>query len=212
MPWILRKFFKQHILCVVLFVCSILFFLNRKYIISAVFFIGCIMAYISIFVCRAAIKKSKLQNKDFLPESETRNVEYLIIGDMYKPTETGSYIQISAPNRSLDACYEILKHTHSILDDKKGKVILVIKKHNIDKNKYSFFDLPFLHEITIKRLKLSVDIGKLPVLHTLINLFGNLKFLFDIKSIGYKETDINADYIKKFCADRGYSLSFKIKK
>ena len=100
-------FFIPQLLLVIITVylfCAILFWLNRK-----------------------ALKKIQDQKEPFKIGGKIRNVHYLIIGDMAKPSimvpANQSFVQIKAPNRSLRASFEILKHTSSILDEDEGNVI-----------------------------------------------------------------------------------------
>ncbi len=156
-------------------------------------------------------KKIYYQAQPFSSRCTVRNVQYLLIGDLCQPDNfipTGStYIQIAAPGRSLKACYEILRHTFSILDEGNAHVIFVIRKKYFSK-KYTLFDYPLflLSPISVKRLGLTKDIWKLNIpifaapiksLEYLINLKGHYKYpLLSLPS-----------EITAFCKERNISLT-----
>ena len=70
---------------------------------------------------RLAFSRNNIQIQPFGAYSEIRNVDVLIIGDMINPCivvkDGQSYVQIKAPFRNLESCYELVRHTHSILND-----------------------------------------------------------------------------------------------
>lgn len=118
----------------------------------------CIAFLIAFLICNDMIKKK--QNKQriaFGIYSDIRNVDCLVIGDIVNLTNIipigRSFIQITAVGRSLEASYEILKHTSSILRENGGEVYLVTDE-NIQREKFSVFDIQWLHPITILKYNL----------------------------------------------------------
>lgn len=211
MPWFLKRFIKLHIVCVILLLVAMLLFAMKMYTVSAMLILGIMYIYFTIFIYKVTLRKSEMQNMVFSPQSKVRNVQYLIIGDMYKAEENGESVQIFAPERGLEACYEILKSTHSILKDNGGIVVIALKKRNVKKRGYSIFDMPFFHHITLERMRLEGSIPKQSIKHVMLHPIIYLIFALDIKCKGYKERNISEDVISKFCDDRGYKLIFKLK-
>ena len=206
----LKYLFKKSLIPFILVICSAICFIVKLNICGFLFVVGFI-AYCFIFVLQILmIKKINSQSKPFSAFSNIRNVKYLILGDMYKPTELGSFVQIASPERTLESCYEILRHTHSILDEKNGTVVIAIKRKNIHKNDFSVLDFPFFHTITFKRLgikKTKNGMSKFILLHPM----RALHFLFGIKKANYVEENLDESKIKSFCQERGYNLVYKIR-
>lgn len=145
-----------------------------------------------------------------------RNIDCLVIGDMYQlPDEwirDKRIVQLAAPNRSLAASYEILRHTHSILrDDGKAEVIIAVKEKNIDKEKFNLFDIPFFHYISIELKKLNNLKRKenYPLLFEPIN---TIILLFNIKSKKFQKKENLSDEVTDFCLKRGYTVEYYCKK
>ena len=110
---------------------------------------------ILFFLNWAVVKKNNNQKNPLNVYSDIRNVDYLVIGeycDVGKIIPGGkTCVRILAPRRSYEASYQILRHTHSILKEEGGTVIICAEKME---RKYSVFDIPFFHPITIKKLNL----------------------------------------------------------
>ena len=155
-----------------------------------------------------AVIKNRRQAAPFNPKSEIRNVHTLIIGDMIDPEitgTTGDFVQIFAPGRSLQSCIEILRHTHSILDDKKDDscVIFAVKKGN--DYGFSVWDIPFFHTITIRKYGLG-KLNRLRRFPALICPIIAILMTLGIKRRDYRESFALTDEALKFCRERGYKL------
>ena len=167
--------------------CAILFWLNRK-----------------------ALKKIQDQKEPFKIGGKIRNVHYLIIGDMAEPSTmvppNQSFVQIKAPNRSLKASFEILRHTSSILDEDKGNVIIAVKKRNIE-NTFSVFDIPFLYNLSIKKLRVGnlSKMSKYPILKDPVSTV--LLVINHCSKRWHLSTCPNEDVVK-FCVERNINLKY----
>lgn len=206
----LKYLFKKSLIPFILVICSAICFIVKMNICGFLFVVGFI-AYCFICVLQIlVIKKINSQSKPFSAFSNIRNVKYLILGDMYKPTEQRSFVQIASPERTLESCYEILRHTHSILDEKNGTVVIAIKRENINKNKFSELDLSFFHTITLKRLGIKRTKNYL-TRFILLHPIRTILFLLGRKKPNYTEENIEENKIKSFCQERGYNLVYKIR-
>ncbi len=209
MPWFLKAFIKYHIVAVATFLLGILCIYFGSYISGVVLLFGFIYIYFALFTYRQVLKKYKKQSEVFSPSSLVRNVDYLVIGDMYSVEEKGSYVQISSPDRGIEAIFEILKHTHSILKE-GGCVILALREKNIEKSGFSIFDIPFFHHITVERLKKENRTLRGGVKSVLAHPLMYLGYVLDVKK-RYFEQEIENEPIEKFCSERGYELIYKIR-
>ena len=179
--------------------------------------IACVAAFfvlIFFLLNLVAVRKMNSQKIPFNPRSVTRNVDYLIIGDMCDPNQLISsgktYVQLSAPDRNLMSAYEILRHTYSILDEKYGTVVFVIKDKYINVERFSIFDIPLFHKITINRLNLKMMIIKanFPFLFSPLK---SIKLLLGIKISGWKNCECPKKKINQFCEERSIKLIYYYK-
>ena len=159
-----------------------------------------------------AYRQNRKQAAVFGAYSDVRNVNVLIIGDMIAPEVVGagrSFVQVCAPGRGLRSCYEVLRHTHSILDDEGGDscVVIALKAKNRGKMDFSVFDVPFFHRITVKKYGLErlCRLEKFPVIYEPLGIFAAA---FGIKSRGWHEEGCFSPEIEKFCDERGYRVRF----
>lgn len=152
------------------------------------------------------------QVRVFYPTSQIRNVDYLIIGDMYKPTDINlsgkKVVHIYAPRRTLIAAYEILRHTYSIIKE-NGTVVVALNRKNVGLNKYNIFDIPFFHPITIKKLGL-LNLKKWSRLPILIAPMITFRMICGCGK-GYKTCECPNKEIVDFCLERSIDLVYKIK-
>ncbi len=147
----------------------------------------------------------------FGAQSNIRNIDYLVISDMcnvedFIPAQS-TYIQIAVPGRGENSAFEILKHTHSILKE-NGTVVIAVNKRN---KRFSIFDVPFLHRITIKKYRLErlCMMYKNPLFFAPI---ASLKILFGGGRSAYNiERNID-NKVGSFCHERGYELIYLEKK
>lgn len=88
-----------------------------------------------------------------------RNYERLIIGEYFDERLLGkkkknSIAFLTPTRRSPKMTFELIKRLYSLLDEKEGELVVVLSKQEDDKDKVSVFDIPYLHEITIRFLGL----------------------------------------------------------
>ena len=152
------------------------------------------------------------QVRAFYPMSQVRNVDYLIIGDMYKPSDIDlsekEVVHIYAPQRTLIAAYEILRHTFSIVKE-NGTVVFAINRRNVGSNKYTVYDIPFFHEITIRKLRLQKlrRWSKFPIFVAPMMTIRMILGFCD----GYKICECPSKEISDFCLERSIKFVYKIK-
>lgn len=146
----------------------------------------------------------------FNAKSKVRNIDCLIIGDMavvddfYE--EYKQVVQLYAPNRTLNASYEILKHTYSIVKE-NGKVIIAYKMKNKDRNNYSVFDIPYFHNVTINRLHIH-NVKWKKYFPLCFDFCGSIGFLLNKRKL-YKNKILEKDEIYDFCLKRGLELEYR---
>lgn len=160
----------------------------------------------------AVSQKMRRQKAPFDTRSRVRNVDHLVIGDLFPapahiPAET-TYVQISAPDRSLAASYEILRHTSSILREQGGTVILATQDKNVDKYRFSLFDVPFFTGFTLDRLHLKRFAWEV-CLPIIFEPFRSIRFLLDKGRSDWTTAECPMKEICTFCAERGFLLIYK---
>jgi hypothetical protein len=174
-------------------------------------FVGITLVILIIIVMLNRRIKSRLRKQiaPFYSRSMIRNVDYLIIGDICDPStflpEKSTYIYIGRPNRGFVVSYQILRHTHSILKDKGGEVVFVIKSNCLKSEEFSVFDIPFLHNTTIKELGLEkiVRRNRWPLIFEPII---SVKFIMNRNCSIFKCIDCPDEEIITFCRDRNFTF------
>lgn len=143
---------KIAILC--LLALSILLLFTKVWIISIL-----ILLAVLLYVLNKIVRESTNKMQLLSARREIKKYQYLIIGDMCPHSILKNYISqpsnsliLLSPNRSLDASYQILLHTISILDENGTCIIIDSGKQY--KNPYTIFDIPYLSLITRKELKI----------------------------------------------------------
>ena len=148
----------------------------------------------------------------FYAGSKLRNVDALIIGDMvdvkdlYIDFDGVQVVELCAPDRTLVAAYEILRHTYSILK-KNGKVIIACKKENVNKTNYSIFDIVYFHVVTIKRLNIE-SLQRKVILPLLTEPVNTVNFLVNTRK-KYNSSTCPCYDIIEFCERRGLNLEYR---
>ena len=103
-------------------------------------------------------KEMQRELRPFEPGSLVRNVDYLIIGELCRTEnivpEGSKFLQLKIPGCSLDAAYEVLRHSFSILKENGGVAVLAYKNKSCSAHEHSLFDVNFLIPLTIQRLHL----------------------------------------------------------
>lgn len=140
-----------------------------------------------------------------------RNYKYLVVGDWCNIEELvkgDKFISFLSPEkRSPHTILELVRRLYSLLDEETGILIIVLNEEYSLKKRFSVFDIPFLHEITLKAngigwMKYAV---RLPLLFSPCKSF----MLFQDKKVCFKEIECPFPEITRFCNDRGIHLKFK---
>lgn len=171
---------------------------------------------IAAYINYIAYRNNIIELKPFGTYSMVRNVDLLIIGDLFDPSDIlrngQSYVQIAAPGRTMEAAFELLRHTHSILNDETGKseIVLAICRKNLNKCNFSVWDVPFFHRITVERYRLQIlrRMSKVPII---IDLCGTIRLFLGKKSKSYIEESCGRQDVEAFCRERGYNLRLFVK-
>jgi hypothetical protein len=149
------------------------------------------------------------QYEPFTAKSKIRNVDCLIIGEICNPQKVmpahcNNYVQIKIPDSSLFSCFEILKHTSSIIREQGGRVIFVVNERKKFET-FNVFDTYFFHKITINKYGLSSlkKKARLPFLFSPIKSF---KLLFASKNKKLRLMECLDEEIAVFCEERAYIL------
>lgn len=159
---------------------------------------------------RYAVRIIESQKAPFQIYGNIRNVDYLIIGDMIDATSIvphdKRYVQIKAHSRSLNAAFEILKHTSSILDEDNGNVIIAVKKNKAN-GSFSIFDIPFLYNLTIKKYGIE-KLVRLSHFPFLIKPISTIMLLLNTYNKNWKEVKCPNKEIISFCDERNFRLKY----
>lgn len=207
MSGVLRSKKKIAVLISFIVACLCVVMLGVCLKLGLVFYIVVYFLMFSVAALTFAVwRKMKGMSAPFGTFSNIRNVDYLIIGDFcnaedYVP-KGSSFVQVAAPGRGLNSSYQILRHTHSILKENGGNVVIVLGK---SKKEFTIFDMPFLHPITIKKYHLEL----LKMKSKLTFIFAPLDSVrFLLGSVSKYSLVQSADAeLASFCAERGYSLT-----
>ena len=141
---------KIAILCMLALSIPLLF--TKVWIISIL-----ILLAVLLYVLNKIVRESTNKMPLLSARREIKKYQYLIIGDVCPHSILKNYISqpsnsliLLSPNRSLDASYQILLHTISILDE-NGTCIIIDSGKQI-KKPYTIFDIPYLSLIARKEL------------------------------------------------------------
>ena len=143
---------------------------------------------------------------------QARNVDYLIVGDMADIRdiceEGKKIVCIMSPNRSLECSFWILKRMFSLLDEKAGKAIIIVKKENIKKQGVTLFEYSFLSPVYRNILKVSYleKQRKHPFFYSPIRSF---LLVCGIKHKSVK-TGCLDNNIEEFCRVRGINVEYRL--
>lgn len=152
------------------------------------------------------VRKMNQQKALFGTYSKIRNADFLVIGDIPHKTaqrisERGKTVTIYLPGCTLAGAYEVLRHTFSILKENGGRVVLVVRKKNIEKTGYSPFEISFFHPVTINRLELKnvKFMRRFPIVFAPVKSMMFLSGIKEAKSVSeFCDKEISA-----FCSERG---------
>lgn len=163
---------------------------------------------------RAVIRKMNRQAAPFYVKSRIRNVSNLVIGDIFHGTGgisemSEDTVSIYLPGCTLAGAYEVLRHTFSILKENGGKAVIIVKDKNINRLKYSPFEMRFFHPITFKRLKLRN--GKAAVrFPVLFAPFKSFDYICGRTKTGEHRKYYDCE-MDRFCSERGMELKIVVR-
>lgn len=171
-------------------------------------FCGCCIILLNI-----QIRKKLDAQADFSYRGRPiRNVDYLIIGDLIRLDFLNSMdyriVQILSPDRTLEGAFWVLKRTFSLVNEESGKVIIAIKKNNIEKKHVSIFEYPFLSNIHKNILGITNLERKrrYPLFYSPII---SLKLIIGHCHTSYPY-NCPSEEILTFCQERGLCLEFRM--
>lgn len=207
MSWVLKIQRNKKKICAFIVVACLLLvsFLVNVYLGIAYTICACIL-----ILNEVVYRKNRRQVRVFSPASKTRNVDYLVIGDMCDADKVvlkgKTYVQLSAPNRTLKSAYEIARHTFSILDEREANLVFVVKKQNLNGG-YSHFDYPIfqLSPISMKRLGLE-KAQKVQRLNYLLHPIQSIQFMLNIKITSINEINEIPQELAMFCKERNIRI------
>ena len=164
-----------------------------------------------LFLNHVILKKTN-KSRFFSSKREIKKYNSLVIGDVcsenilksYLP-KAGNSIEIMMYGRSLEASFQILLHTFSILED--GSVCVIIHDGKNKRCEYNLFDIPYFNLITLKELGLEKLIRKsnMPLFFEPIK---SIRFLLGITYSHYKLADCPDERIVKFCENKNIRLKY----
>lgn len=126
---------------------------------GAYLLLGLYTAVLLLLACDIyAYEKNRKNARELNATGTIRNVDYLIIGDMCSIKDIvpsgATYFAICCPGRSMFASYEIMRHTFSIAKE-EGYVVIACRRDRIDSREITVFDMPYLNQLSIKRMNLA---------------------------------------------------------
>ncbi len=201
---------KKELICLmaVLSVSTMCIFLFPK--LMWLFIIAIILLVVEYILNRYVLRNLQLQKTPFQINSNVRNVDFLIIGDMIDSSmvipQGKSFVQIKAPNRTLYGAFEILKHTSSILDEDNGNVVIAIKNVK-PKNYFLIFDIPFFYNLTIKKYDIE-KFAKLSRVPFLVKPLSSIKLLLNICNKKWEAKSCPDTDVVGFCDERSIHLMY----
>ena len=184
MSWLLKN---KKIIIVGLLCSAIILSFTKLWVLSLL-----IILAIGLFALNKIVLRKSNKMPLFSARREIKKYKYLVIGDLCPSSVLKKYIKqqddalmILAPRRSLDASYQILLHTISILDE--NGMCIIIGPRRCPKRVYTVFDVPYLNFITRKELHIEwlAMRASFPILYEPIKTFSIL-FNISLGHIKYK--------------------------
>lgn len=196
------------ILCCPLFgVIALVCALARLYILALIFLLAALIWGLNLIL----LYQRKKELAPFGVYSHIRNVDFLLIGDICKADaivpEGKTFIQLAVPDCGLLSCYELLRHTFSILKEEGGTVVIITRPKNENRH-YSVFDIPYFNDITVKRLHLEELKQKSPF-PVIFSPIGSVKKLLNSSQGILQDTNCKMPEIGQFCDERNITLCCK---
>lgn len=188
---------------------TFIFAFTTWWIVSVLIIIGLCLLLVNLIILLKTDKRRLLS-----AHRDIRQYKYLVIGDECAPSrlrdfvnESDGIFSIMSPGRSLEASYQILLHTSSVLKD-KGVCVILYGGQTV-KKKYDIFDVPYFSMITRKELGLKS--GFKTLLPLLFEPCKSVQILCGLFPSGYKLADCPMAELKSFCQERGFSLIYLTK-
>lgn len=141
-----------------------------------------------------------------------RNYQYLIIGELCDLStlipKGAHHIDFLAPRRSAYSCLELTKRLYSLLDEENGELLIIVTKEEENSRKISVFDIPYLHEVTLKILHLSW-MRNLRFLPLCFAPFSAFSYFFPLKKVEFIDAVCPSKELLNFCESRNIRLVYK---
>lgn len=142
-----------------------------------------------------------------------RNYKRLVIGEMCDEKKTfgqnGETICFLSPaKRSPQMIFELIKRLYSLLDEKSGELFIVQHRSSEKNDKISVFDIPYLHEITLRSFGITYMkwTSRFPLF---VEPLASFRFLLNCSShIALIEDICPYNKIVTFCKDRNINVRF----
>ncbi len=147
----------------------------------------------------------------FSANREIKKYHTLIIGEkchrkyLSPYGEINDVLEITSPERSLEASYQIFLHVSSILE--RGGICIIVDGFKKVKNPYTLFDVSFLSLIVKKELKLEKLTSRIPY-PLFFEPYKSFKILLGITSGKYTETECPNVDINYYCNKKGFKLIY----
>ena len=204
MPWVLKN--KKKLLACVVAIISIGIIFTSFWYVSIIGFL-----FIIFYLLEHLLKG---YNAKALAVMHQRHnivkIKTLVIGDVcdesiYKKYQSGETLKIQAPDRSLEASYQIFMHIESVLEENGN--LIIVNDSKVDQQRYSVFDIQFLNSITRKELgieKLANEFRH-PLIYSPII---SMKILFRLQKRGYKVKECPNKNLADFCCERRFNIIY----
>lgn len=193
MSWFLKK---KKIILIFLLCAAIILLFTRLWILSLLIILAIGFLVLNKIILRKFNKMPLLS-----AQRKIKKYKYLVIGDLCPYSVFKDYIDkqedafiILAPGRSLDASYQIMLHTMSILDE--DGICIIIDSGKYPKRVYTVFDIPYIGLITRKELQIE----------SLVKKYSYPLFYEPVRSliILFNLTFINRKFRNTNCADNRF--------
>lgn len=208
MPWILRNKKKGFLLVITLI--SFAGFFTQLWPLSVI-----ITLFIIYYILNKLTIRFSKEDVSFLHNRfEIRDIDTLVIGDTCKKNnlhiiiDKDKTLYFQSPDRSIEASYQIFMHFESVLEScMTQRRLILINDSKTDNHKISIFELPLLHFITKKELKLEAleHKQKNPLFYEPIR---SIKILLRKSKKGYKIASCPHEKISVFCKERDIELIY----
>lgn len=173
------------------------------------------LLYVALVIClyvnRMVLHKTN-KTSDLSAKRDIQTYDCLVIGDRCRrdmPERYGIPINntffLTVPGRSLEASFNILSHTFSLLNGQRRTCIIV--HSGKDKTSYSVFDTPYISLVSRKELELE----KLHARSSYPFFFDpirSIRVLLSVIPQKYEESDCPDERIKQLCNDKGIRLIY----